>query len=153
MGAARPCVISYSLHGRRVSLFYPSLALHPRFCCMAFTPYIYIYIYGLFPDLLHVRRLCAEKTPLPAQPPVKELDEDPPSSPSSAGAEYELPVPEAASEDQEGRAEDGAGGEEDEDGGAMEEDTDEEDEDGGDDDDDEEEFTMDDDGEPEEDEV
>lgn len=100
---------------------------------------------------------CAEKTPLPVQPPVKELDEDPPSPVSSAGAEYELPVPEA-SEDKEGRA--GVGGEdgggEEEGGGGAEEELDDEDEqededDGGGDDDDEEEFTMD--GEPEEDEV
>lgn len=92
----------------------------------------------------------SSKTPLPAQPPVKELDEDPPSPVSSAGAEYELPVPEAE-EDQEGRAggDDGGAGEEDE--GAEEEGDEEEEDKGGGDDDDEEEFTMD--GEPEEDEV
>lgn len=91
--------------------------------------------------------------PPPAQPPVKELDEDPPSPTSSVGAEYELPVPEAE-EDQEG-AEGGGGGEEGE--GGMEEEEDQEDEfeeeedGGGGDDDDEEEFTMD--GEPDDDEV
>lgn len=108
-----------------------------------------------FPFLPTHVHLVPKKTPLPAQPPVKELDEDPPSPVSSAGAEYDLPVPEA-SEDREGRAA-GAGeegGGEEEDGGGDEdlddEEKDEEDEDGG-DDDDEEAFTMD--SEPEEDEV
>lgn len=94
---------------------------------------------------------CDEKTPLPAQPPVRELDEDAPSPVSSPGEEYELPVPEA-SEDQEGRGEGGedGGGEEEDGGGEEEMDVDDDDEGGG-DDDDEEEYTMD--GEPEEDEV